>query len=196
MAVKHLQLVVAVCAGLLFGTLIGYTTKPIPEPDVRVKALLSPPFVEVTVNGKAVDLGKIRLVPEQPDKKKKSGDVGEIGEVVRPAASWILFDQDPLHEHGPHMVNLISCVTQRDNRSVEAFGIETLAKVLLELKEAIFGNRDKGTPGLRDDIAKGLGDFYGTLRTGVIVAGGTLVGFMAWVGINVQRIADHSAKVA
>lgn len=179
---KDLGLVLIGIGLLLIGYFVGYMTKVNPEPDVRVNALLRAPWVEVTVNGKVVDLGKIRLVPEQQDKKKKSGDVGEIGEVVRPAAF------EPPIEH--------AIFVQRDGRNIEAFGIETLTRVLLELKEAIFGNRDKGTPGLRDDIAKGLGDFYGTLRTGAIVAGSVTLALVGWIAVSLHRIADHTTKTA
>lgn len=192
---------------LLIGFCAGWTVKTTPEPDVRVRGLLKAPFVEVMVNGKAVDLSKIRLVPENDGKKKKSGDVGEVGEVgevVRPAAKTMgcLFCVDGCRCSPCHCNEVVAIATapsqfeqqQRNGgKSVEAFGIETLAAALKELKEAFFGDKSKGTPGLRDDISKGLGDFYGTLRTGVIVAGGTLCGFLIWVGINVQRIADNTA---
>lgn len=174
---KILPLILALSAGLILGMTVGYLAKTAPEPKVEVKALLTPPFVQVTVNGKVVDLGKIRLVPEQPEKQKKSGDVGDV---LQPAA-W-----------NPSFQPIAFQSEQRGGKSAEAFGIETLAIVLKEFKDALFGDKSKGTPGLRDDIAKGLGDFYGTLRTGVIVAGGTLICFMGWIGINVQRMADNS----
>lgn len=75
-------------------------------------------------------------------------------------------------------------------KSPELFGIESLVNILKDFKEAIFGSN--GKPGLRDDIAGGLRDFYGTLRTGVIVAGGCVAGWMLWVGASLHKIANKA----
>lgn len=95
----------------------------------------------------------------------------------------------------PRPVALPQVIEQRGgqpSKPVEAFGIEVLANVLKELKEAIFGDKQRGTPGLRDDIAHGLSDFYSTLRNGVLIAGVATAGWMFWVGWNLHRIANAS----
>lgn len=86
-------------------------------------------------------------------------------------------------------------VTQRGGpKSPELFGIESLVSILKDFKEAIFGSN--GKPGLRDDIAGGLRDFYGTLRTGVIVAGGCIAGWMLWVGASQHRSSYELQRIA
>jgi hypothetical protein len=175
MAVKPLQLAIAVCVGLLFGTLIGYTTKPIPEPDVRVKALLSPPFVEVTVNGKAVNLGKIRLVPEQQDKKKKSGDIGEVGEVVRPAAYFS------------------PASFQRDGRQpTEWLGLDRVVDKLI----AWLADKGKETEAALARREEVLSAGWSNFKVAAIVGVSVIIIPLGWIGFSLQRIADHAVKVA
>lgn len=99
------------------------------------------------------------------------------------AAKPITFDS----EDDPPMV-----VGQRGGKPVEAFGIEALAGILRELKEAVFGTN--GKPGLKDDISGGLKDFWGSVKVGFIVAGGVTLTALGWIGLSLQRIADSAAK--
>lgn len=93
----------------------------------------------------------------------------------------------------PRPIALPQVIEQRGrDKPVEAFGIETLVQVLKELKEAVFGDKKTGTPGLRDDIAKGLGDFYSTLRTGFVVFCGSVIALFGWIAISLHRLADNS----
>ena len=174
---KDVGLIGVICVTVGFG--LGYIfalTKPVPPiPD------------GIYLNGKALDLRRmtlddirnlnlpLRVVPAQPDRKKNDGALGEVPPVAKPAAQSVEQRGQP-------------------NKPVEAFGIETLVQVLKELKEAFFGNPKLGTPGLRDDIAKGLGDFYATLRTGCVVAGGTLLILVGWIALSLHRIAEKTGK--
>lgn len=177
---KDVLIFAALCAGLTIGFGVAWATKPTPPiPD------------GIYLNGRALDLRRMSLdeirkvlpdhlkfpaIPAQPDRKKKDGALGEVGEVA--------FDLMPISYQR----------NNQPNKPVEAFGIETLVQVLKELKEAFFGNPKTGTPGLRDDIAKGLGDFYSTLRTGCIVAGGTLLALVGWIALSLHRIAEKTGK--
>lgn len=169
----------ALCAGLT-GFAIGYAFKAAPAiPD------------GIYLNGKALDLRNMTLeeirkaLPNlrmpalpQPDRKKKDGALGDVvssAPFPKPVAFQVI------EQRG------------QPNKPVEAFGIETLVQVLKELKEAVFGNPKLGTPGLRDDIAKGLGDFYSTLRTGFVVFCGSVVALFGWIAVSLHRIADNSA---
>lgn len=90
-------------------------------------------------------------------------------------------------EDDPPMV-----VGQRGGKPVEAFGIEALAGILRELKEAVFGTN--GKPGLKDDISGGLKEFWASIKTGCIVAGGVTLAALTWIGISLHRIAESKAK--
>lgn len=170
----------ALCAGLTLGFAIAWAMKP------------TPPIADgIYLNGKALDLRNMTLdeirkalpnlrmpaLPAQPDRKKKDGALGDVvssAPFPKPVAFQVI------EQRG------------RD-KPVEAFGIETLVQVLKELKEAVFGDKKTGTPGLRDDIAKGLGDFYSTLRTGFVVFCGSVIALFGWIAISLHRLADNSS---
>lgn len=176
------------CVGYTVG---AFVNKPAPIPD------------GIYLNGRTLDLRRMSLedirkvlpdlrlpLPAQPDRKKKDGALGEVGEVAAVPLLQLRRPDVPLPKP------VIAQFEQRGGqpKPVEAFGIETLVQVLRELKEAVFGNPKSGTPGLRDDIAKGLGDFYSTLRTGCIVAGGTLLALVGWIALSLHRIAEKIGK--
>lgn len=168
---KDVLIFAALCAGFAIGFGVAWATKPVPDPTIEVG-----PGFTLKVNGKPVDLSKLKFqIPAQPDRKKNDGALGEPPPVAKPAAQVIEQRGQP-------------------NKPVEAFGIETLVQVLKELKEAFFGNPKLGTPGLRDDIAKGLGDFYSTLRTGFIVFVGSTLGLFGWIALSLHRIAEKTGK--
>ena len=179
---------------VLLGFGLAWVTKPIPEAEVHMTVH------GLFVNGKHVDLDQLKIkLPIQPDRKKKDGalpkgDLGPVASVDCPCGESC--NCNPCHCHAAKAISFIDgqddtpVVSQRGGPQPQILGIESLVAILREFKEAIFGSN--GKPGLRDDIAGGLRDFYSEVRTGVIVAGGTLAGFMLWVGINLQRIADKA----
>lgn len=185
-----LALFLALSAGLCVGFGIGYASKPVPDPVIEWNGR------NLTINGKRVDLDSFKFpIPLAPDKgKKKLGDLpGDLGPAAMISCPCVECSCPQCNCCSVACIDESAVTGQRKGNSqppVEAFGIETLTKVLMELKEAIFGSKDKGTPGLKDDIATGLKDFWSSIRTGFIVAVGTSVGLLAWIALSLQRIAD------
>lgn len=158
---------------LCIGYFIGALVNKAPEPKVEVKALLTPPFVEVTVNGKAVDLSKIRLVPEQPDKKKKSGEIGEVGN--RPAA----FDPE----------SLPAVYVQRDGRQpTEWLGLDRVVDKLI----AWLADKGKETEAALARREEALSVSWSNFKVAGIVAFSVVLIPLAWIGFSLQRMADKA----
>lgn len=205
----------AACLLLIAGFGVGYIAHTPPEPiiEMTVHGLF--------VNGKHVDLDSLKFkLPVVPDKgkegKRKPGDLpaGQLGPAAKMDGAGLTLTEDLFvmwyGDDAPkpaakcpcspcdcgscacHLVKpAVQMTEQRGSpKSPELFGIESLVNILKDFKEAIFGSN--GKPGLRDDIAGGLRDFYGTLRTGVIVAGGCVAGWMLWVGASLHKIANKA----
>lgn len=159
-----------ICGALCFGFISGWYIKPTPEPVVEVFAKKTLPYVEVLVNGKAVDLSRIQF---PLDNKKKGGDL--------PFAAVSYSGDESLVVVGQRQGD------KKPSNGSEFLGLGDLAQVLKEFKEAIFGTANK--PGLRDDIKNGLADWTNTLKLSVVAFVAGLFGLLGWIGLSLNKMA-------
>lgn len=212
---------ICVCVGLLIGFGVGYVAHTPPEPviEMTVHGLfvngkrvdlekLKVKFPDIFAPNKDKDKGKDGNDKDKGKGKRRPGDIGDVKDIEKTASppAAILFkpgcgctcDKCPCGDscacNPCHCADDIATGTMQRGgspKSPELFGIESLVSILRDFKEAIFGKN--GQPGLRDDIANGLKDFYSTLRVGVISGVAVAVVWMMWIGINLQRLADKKA---
>lgn len=184
-----LVLVLAVCAALCVGFGVGYVSKPVPEPVISVKPLLKAPWLEISVNGKPVDLSKVKFGPEE--KKRWWGE----GEGVPPAAGVDRCPCVPLCECNSCSCNAIpvSFQTQpasnnRGGGGTEWLGLDRVVDRLI----AWLSDKGKETEAALARREQALSKGWENVKTAaiVIVAVGCIP--LLWIGYSLQRIAGKS----
>lgn len=169
-----LALFLALCVGICIGFGIGYSSKPIPEPVISVKPLMKAPWLEITVNGKAVDLTKLKFGPEE--KKRWWGD--EAPAAWADHQGWIPITY----------VQNQPVANNRGGGGAEWLGLEKVIDKLI----AWLSDKSKDTEAalVRREIALSKG--WESLKTMAVVFVAVVIIPMLWIGWSLQRIADKS----
>lgn len=181
-----LVLALAVCAALCVGFGVGYASKPIPEPVISVKPLLKAPWLEITVNGKPVDLTKVKFGPEE--KKRWWGDEA-------PAAFIRNCPCGEQCECASCNCNVIPINFQtqpasnnRGGGGTEWLGLDRVVDRLI----AWLSDKGKETEAALTRREQALSKGWENVKTAaiVIVAVGCIP--LLWIGWSLQRLADKA----
>lgn len=169
-----LALFLALCAGLCVGFGVGYSSKPVPEPVISVKPLLKAPWLEITVNGKAVDLSKVKFGPEE---KKRWWGEETVPVAWADHQGWI-----------PITYAQNQPATNNRGGGQEWLGLDRVVdKLIAWLTDK---GRETEAALVRREIALSKGWETFKTMTIVVLAIGAIP--LLWIGWSLQRIADKS----